>query len=267
MSTYAIGDIQGCFKPLQRLVADLRFDPARDRLWLVGDLVNRGPDSLAVLRWAKGLGVAAVTVLGNHDLHLLALDAGVSEPRRGDTLDDILSAPDRRALLDWLRERPLIHQEDGHVLVHAGLLPQWSTDEAVALAEEVRRQLRSDPATLLRALYASREGAAVPGDLGRLTTALAAFTRLRACTVAGQPDYGYNGPLEKLPANLCPWFAVPGRRSADTTVICGHWAALGFRMEPHLIALDSGCVWGRALTAVRLEDRQVFTVPCPQTAG
>ena len=267
MATYAIGDLQGCFQPLQRLLTDIRFDPARDRLWMVGDLVNRGPDSLTVLRWVKDLGDRAITVLGNHDVHLLAMDAGVITPRKGDTLDDVLAASDRRELLDWLRARPLIHRENGMLLVHAGLLPEWTVDDAVQLGLELQQQLITEPGSLLQALYAARDGNVVSGDLGRLTNALGAFTRLRACTADGRPDYDFNGPLEKLPSGLRPWFAVPGRRTAGTTVICGHWAALGFRMEAHLIALDSGCVWGRSLTAVRLGDRQVFTVPCEQSSA
>ncbi len=264
VATYAIGDLQGCYEPLTRLLAAIDFSPARDRLWLVGDLCNRGPDSLAVLRWAQELGDACTVVLGNHDLHLLAVAAGVRQLKSSDTLGPVLAAPDRDALLAWLAQRPLAVLERGHLLVHAGLLPAWSPAMAVAHARELEGVLRGpDRAAGLRLLYAARAEPTWRDDLAgavRLATIAAALTRLRACDQSGAMALDFSGTLDALPAGLVPWFEVPGR-DTSATVIFGHWAALGARRSDTYIALDSGCVWGRELTAVRLEDRRLFSVP------
>lgn len=266
MAIYAIGDVQGCFAALQRLIEKIRFDPARDRLWFVGDLVNRGPESLAVLRYVKGLGQAAVTVLGNHDLHLLAVAEGIINQRPKDTLQAILAAPDREDLLDWLRRQPLLHRDNGFVLLHAGLLPQWTVGTAEALAREVEETLRSqDHRPFLRTLYGDRlpsrwsDNLTGTARLGVITTVL---TRLRICTEEGVIDCSFTGPPEQAPASFLPWFQVASRKSAEATIICGHWAALGLQIQDNVLALDSGCVYGRQLTAIKLENLQVFQVSC-----
>ncbi len=267
MATYAIGDIQGCFTSLMALLKRVDFDPARDRLWLVGDLVNRGPDSLRTLRFVRELGSAAVTVLGNHDLYLLMVAYGAVRSRgKDDTIQAVLDAPDREALLGWLRTRPLMHVEDGFAMVHAGLLPGWSVPQARALAREVEGALAGPyHADLLHNMWGS-EPAAWHNDLrdyARMRVIVNAMTRMRFCTPDGQMDFKVKGEVTKAPKGYLPWFEVPGRKSADTTVVFGHWSALGLRVEPRLLALDSGCLWGRELSAVRLEDRAVFQVACP----
>ena len=270
MATYAIGDIQGCFQALQLLLKQIDFDPLYDRLWLVGDLVNRGPDSLAVLRWAMGLGDAAVTVLGNHDLHLLAVAYGFVKPHRKDTLDQVLAAPDRAELFDWLRHQRLFHTEGDYALVHAGLLPQWSVKKAAKLAHEVEQELRGrHHLDFFRHMYGN-EPAAWSDDLrgmARLRMITNAMTRLRFCTPAGEMEFAHKGPPEIAPAGHQPWYLAPQRKSADSTVIFGHWSALGLKVDSKLLALDTGCLWGGKLTAVRLEDRQVFQVPCQGLPG
>ena len=267
MPTYAIGDIQGCVRPLERLLNHIRFDPAQDRMWFVGDLVNRGPHSVEVLRLVKGLGDRAVTVLGNHDLHLLAAAEGCRPPMPGDTLQSVLDAPDREELLAWLRTRPLIHMEGAFALVHAGLLPQWSPTQAKALAEEVELTLKSGNYwTLCRKKTGSppRVWSNTLSGFARLAVITSALTRMRICSASGDMDLGFSGPRADVPPGYYPWFAVPSRQSANVTIVCGHWAALGLHMENHVLALDSGCVWGKTLTAFRLEDRKVFQVPCEQ---
>lgn len=270
MATYAIGDIQGCFQALQLLLKKIDFSPARDRLWLVGDLVNRGPDSLAVLRWAKNLGDAAITVLGNHDLHLLAVAYGFVKPHGKDTLDQVLAAPDRDELFDWLRRQRLFHTEDDYALVHAGLLPQWSVKKAAALAHEVEQELRGKRYLDFFARMYGNEPKAWSDDLHgmpRLRMITNAMTRLRFCTPAGEMEFDHKGPPEISPAGHLPWYEVPGRKSRDATVVFGHWSALGLAVRSNLLALDTGCLWGGKLTAVRLEDRQVFQVPCRELPG
>lgn len=267
MATYAIGDIQGCFTSLTALLNRINFDAARDRLWLVGDLVNRGPDSLQTLRFVRGLGAAAVTVLGNHDLYLLMVAYGTVRARgKDDTIQAVLDAPDREALLGWLRTRPLMHLEDGFAMVHAGLLPGWTAARARALAREVEGAL-SGPyyADLLNNMWGSEPAAWHDGlrDYERIRVIVNAMTRMRFCTPDGVMDFKVKGEVTKAPKGYVPWFEVPGRKSADATVVFGHWSALGLRIEPNLLALDSGCLWGRELTAVRLEDRKVFQVACP----
>jgi bis(5'-nucleosyl)-tetraphosphatase (symmetrical) len=266
MATYAIGDVHGCYRTLKRLLAVIGYSPRRDRLWLVGDLVNRGPRSLAVLRWAAGLDEArVVVVLGNHDLHLLARAAGLARERRRDTFDAVLAARDRDDLLAWLSRRPLFHREGGHALVHAGLLPEWTLDEAAALAREVEAELREDASALLGSLRAAPP--AWRADLPppeRRHLALAAFTRLRTLTPERALCTDYSGPPEQAPEGCVPWFDIQERRSRGATLLFGHWAALGYLRKDGVVSLDTGCAWGRQLTALRLDDGRVFQVPATE---
>lgn len=264
MATFALGDVQGCHEAVQRLLAEIHFRPATDRLWLTGDLVNRGPASVEVLRWARGLGDRAVVVLGNHDLHLLAVASGAAPAKRRDTVRDILEAPDRDELLDWLRHQPLMHREAGVAMVHAGLLPDWTVDEALALAREVERELRDHPRRLFASMYGDEPArwSASLRDADRHRVVINAMTRMRMLTPAGEMDLDYSAAPTAAPAGLVSWFDFPGRASRGTPIVCGHWAALGLLLRPDLLALDTGCVWGRRLTAVRLEDRAVFHVDC-----
>ncbi len=269
MATYAIGDIQGCYSSLRRLLDKCRFDPARDRLWLVGDLVNRGRQSLAVLRFVKSLGARAITVLGNHDLHLLVVAAGHVKPHRADTLAAILRAPDRDELLDWLRRRKMMHAGAGYAMVHAGLLPQWSIAKALKLAREVEAALRGDDCDdFLRNMYGNRPARWRDDLTGikRLRVITNVMTRLRICTVDGKMEFKHKGKPFNLPRGYMPWFSVPRRRSRGTPVICGHWAALGLYTGSNVFALDTGCVWGRELSALRLSDRQLYQYACAARA-
>ena len=265
MATYAIGDIQGCFDELQRLLDKINFDPRQDRLWLVGDLVNRGPHSLQVLRFVKSLGDAAVTVLGNHDLHLIMLAAGCSKRRADDTLDAVLAAADSEELLTWLRQQPLLHVEGDYAMVHAGLLPQWSVKKARKLAREVEQALVAENFREMLAHLWGSEPPAWRDELegwARLRVIVNVMTRMRFCSPQGVMEFKSKGEATKPPEGFQPWFAVQGRRSADHVLVTGHWSALGLRIEANLLALDSGCYWGQQLTALRLEDRQVFQVEC-----
>lgn len=260
MSTYAIGDIQGCAHSLERLLDHIRFDSARDRLWCVGDLVNRGPDSLRVLRYLKQLGPSAQVVLGNHDLFLLAVSEGIVALRPKDTIQDVLAATDRKELLGWLRRQPLHYHEGSYLMVHAGLLPQWSVDDAAGLAREVEGALAGpESRTFLQALFHGTAPQWNPSLTGfeRLVAVTRALTRLRTCTSDGALS-GFSGAPSDAPPGHLPWFRIPNRRNSDHTILFGHWAALGLHIEPNLLGLDSGCVWGRQLTAIRLEDRTVF---------
>jgi bis(5'-nucleosyl)-tetraphosphatase (symmetrical) len=270
MATYAIGDIQGCFEALARLLDHVNFDAARDRLWFVGDIVNRGPESLKSLRFVKELGDTAVTVLGNHDLHLLTVAAGFAQIHRGDTLDDILNAPDREQLLLWLRRQKLMHHDEGFAMVHAGLLPQWSIPRALELAREVEAIL-AGPAYLdmLHALYGNKPDTwddALEGH-ERTRVIVNAMTRLRLCTAAGRMEFHHKSAPRDMPKGYLPWYAVPGRASAGYPLIFGHWSTLGLYASDDVIALDSGCLWGNALSAIRLHDRKVFQVSCRNMAG
>ena len=266
MSTYAVGDIQGCYTAFRRLLDKCAFDPAHDRLWLVGDLVNRGPQSLETLRFVRQLGASAVTVLGNHDLYLLMTAEGFGKrSKSGDTLEEILRAPDRDELLHWLRQQPLCHVAGNFCMVHAGLLPQWTVTQARALASEVEQALAGpDYRQLMEQLWGS-EPAAWRDDLvawPRYRVIVNAMTRLRYCTPEGAMEFSAKGELADAPPGHLPWFEAPGRRSSDHVLVTGHWSALGLKIEPGLLALDSGCLWGRHLSAVRLEDREVFQVDC-----
>ena len=270
MATYAIGDLQGCFAPLERLLGQVRFDPARDRAWFVGDLVNRGPDSLACLRFVRSLGDAAVAVLGNHDLHLLCVAEGIQKRKSRDTLDEVLEAPDRGELLQWLRHRPLFHVEGQHALVHAGLIESWSVKRARELAGEVETVLRGpDYRAFLERMYGDEPNEWKDDLRGveRLRVIVNAMTRMRVCDERGAMMLRFKGEPDEAREGWTPWFDMPGRRSVDHVMVCGHWSALGLEIRPDLLSLDSGCVWGRCLTAVRLEDRRVFQADCPPGAG
>lgn len=265
MATYAIGDLQGCLTPLQQLLRQIAFDPAKDRLWFTGDLVNRGPQSLETLRFVRELGDRAITVQGNHDLHLLAVANGFGKARADDTLTDILEAPDREALLEWLRYRPMLHIKDEYVLVHAGLLPSWDVAQARTLASEVEEQLRG-PAyrDFLAQLYGSKPDRWNEGLRGmeRWRVVVNAMTRMRFCSSDGVMEFQTKGEARNAPSGFMPWFDVPDRASGTSTIVFGHWSALGFMERPNLLSLDSGCVWGGHLTAVRLDDRRVFQCAC-----
>jgi bis(5'-nucleosyl)-tetraphosphatase (symmetrical) len=239
-------------------------------LWFAGDLVNRGPASLECLRFVKSLGDKAVAVLGNHDLHLLCVAEGVEKKRARDTLDGVLAAPDRDELLAWLRARPLFHVEGDHALVHAGLLPEWGVAKARALAAEVEVALQGPRyRALLERMYGDRPDRWDEGLQGfeRLRVTINAMTRVRMIDASGAMALKFKGEPGEATAGLVPWFRVPARASATHTIVCGHWSALGLHLGEGIVGLDSGCVWGRALTAVRLEDRAVFSVPCPEGAG
>jgi len=265
MAVYAVGDIQGCYTDLARLLESIHFDAAADRLWLVGDLVNRGPDSLAVLRLVKSLGDAAITVLGNHDLHLLAVAEGAAELHPGDTLDEILNAPDRDELLTWLRHQRLVHVENDFVLVHAGLLPGWTVSQVQQLAREVEDALRGQKyCKFLTHMYGNQPNQ-WHDDLDgykRLRVITNALTRMRICTDSGEMEFKFKGEYPNIPAGYRAWFEVPQRATRDATVIFGHWSALGLLVRENVVALDTGCLWGGTLAAMRLDDRQVFQVPC-----
>ncbi len=265
MPTYVIGDVQGCSHELKSLLELIGFDPAGDRLWFVGDLVNRGPDSAGVLRFVKALGDSALTVLGNHDLHLLMVADGMERQHRSDTIHDVLCAPDREELIDWLRHRPLFHKEDNTVLVHAGLLPQWSADKASRLAAEVEAALRGpNRIDLMANMYGNKphEWSDELSGHARLRVIINAMTRMRYCTHEGSMEFSHKGGLDKAPEGYLPWFDVPDPAWAGSRIVFGHWSALGLMMRENLVALDTGCLWGGALTAVRLEDRRVFQIPC-----
>jgi bis(5'-nucleosyl)-tetraphosphatase (symmetrical) len=270
MSTYAIGDLQGCHAALEKLLERIEFDPARDKIWLVGDLINRGTASAEVLRWAMSLGDALVTVLGNHDLHTLAVAEGFVPLHRSDTIQDILQAPDRDDLLGWLRRQPLAYGENGYLLVHAGLLPQWTAEQALALAGEVQEVLRGDHYRDFFAHMYGNEPRRWCDDLHgmrRLRLITNAMTRLRFCSTEGEIDFSHKGAPGGQPKNLLPWYDVPGRASSGVTVIFGHWSALGLLQRPNLAALDTGCLWSGELSALRLEDRRLFQVSCAGLPG
>ncbi|ULX55793.1 bis(5'-nucleosyl)-tetraphosphatase (symmetrical) [Cupriavidus taiwanensis] len=267
-SLYAIGDLQGCAPSLDALLARL---PAQPAVRLVGDLVNRGPASLATLRTIRAMGDRAETVLGNHDIHLLAVASGARKKGRHDTLGDILAAPDRDDLLTWLRHRPLALLENNFLLVHAGVLPQWTAAQVIDLAREVEEQLQGPNwQGFLADIFGNTPDRWHDGLRGidRHRVVVNALTRLRYCTIDGVMDFKTKDGPGKAPAGFMPWFDVPGRRTEEVTVVCGHWSTLGLVMRPNLMALDTGCVWGGKLTAARLArdpaERTVIQVDCPQ---
>ena len=260
MSTYVIGDIHGCFLTLQSLLDKIEFS-STDQLWLVGDLVNRGPRSLDVLRWTRDLGERVITVLGNHDVHLLKTAFNLASPSKQEVFSSLLAAEDSAALLDWLRHRPLIHVEKPYLLVHAGLLPQWSIEEAERYGCEVEAVLRG-PQVLELLMRLNRKKLSVWDDrlsgMEKHSAVFRAMTELRVLSSDGKTCLDFAGPLHELPKGTMPWFSVPSRKSQSHTILFGHWAALGFYRAPGIVALDSGCAWGGTLTAVRLEDQAVF---------
>ncbi len=276
MALYLIGDLQGCDEALQRLLQALDFSPSRDTIHLLGDLVNRGPDSLAVLRRLMRYGASAQCLLGNHDLHLLAVAEGARAAHRSDTLDAILTAPDRGALLHWVRTRPLALQVQGWLLVHAGLLPQWDAAQALALARDFSAMLSGTEGSdwLLR-MYGNqpdRWSDELAGD-DRWRLVANAMTRLRFCSADGQMEFASKDGAGSAPAGYLPWFDVPGRRSANTPIAFGHWSTLGLQQRDKLLALDTGCLWGGCLSAARLDPQPVgparvagiVQIKCPQT--
>ena len=267
MRTYAIGDLQGCLGSFERLAARL---PAADRFVFVGDLVNRGPQSLATLRYVKALAEAgrAAAVLGNHDLHLLAVAAGIRPVHRSDTIQEVLDAPDRDELLAWLRSLPLAHREQGVLFVHAGVLPDWDADRTLALSGEVRRRLAADDHdTFLREMYGNEPARWSESLAGhdRLRCVVNALTRVRMLAADGTMDLKHKGASASAPAGLVPWFDHPARATRGTPIVFGHWSTEGLVLRDDAIGLDTGCVWGGRLTALRLEDRALFQVGCPQS--
>ena len=269
MTTYAIGDLQGCYEPLRALLDKVRFDAARDRLWFVGDLVNRGPQSLEVLRFVRDLGDRATVVLGNHDLHLLAMAAGYAVPRRGDTLDGILGAADRDELLIWLQHCPLAHFDEdlGVLMVHAGVAPQWSLIQTLARAAELEQVLRGEAAGKFFAAMYSEEGTLWRDDLtgpARWRTIADFLTRARFLDRSGRCDLSAKGPPGTQPAGHMPWFDHPDRRTVGQRIVFGHWSALGAPHRNDVLALDTGCLWGGCLSAVRLDPpHELFQIDCP----
>lgn len=273
MKTYVIGDLQGCAHEAQALLEKIAEDAGGDpRILFVGDLINRGPESLMALRRMKALsetsGGRVEALLGNHDLHLLAVAVGAQRANRSDTLDEILAAPDRDELIDWLRRRPLAMFVDAHLMVHAGVPPQWDAAQTMALASEVEEVLRGDGwIEFLARMYGNqpdRWDDSLAG-IDRLRCIVNALTRMRLCLPDGTMDFAHK-ESESGPAGsgLLPWFDLPGRRTLDVTVVFGHWSALGLVLRPNLVGLDSGCVWGGKLTAVCLDDRKLLQVDCPE---
>jgi len=267
MSTYAIGDIQGCYDDLQRLLELIEFNPKQDTLWFVGDLVNRGPKSLKVLRFIKSLGEHAIAVMGNHDLHLLAVAHGASKIKAKDTFNDILAAPDREELIQWLRQLPFLHYDSELevILVHAGLPPQWNLAQARQYANEVETAVQGETQFFAN-MYGDKpkQWSEELRGWDRLRFISNCFTRLRYCDAEGNLDLQKkNSPtFDTNYKNIAqqPWFIWPNNR--NTQIIFGHWAALGYHANHNVYALDSGCIWGGALTALRVEDKQVFSSPC-----
>jgi bis(5'-nucleosyl)-tetraphosphatase (symmetrical) len=270
MARYLIGDVQGCDAPLGRLLAQIGFSPSRDTLYLLGDLVNRGPASAAVLRRLMACGDAAQCLLGNHDLSLLAVAYGERPPHRNDTMDDILRSPDRDAMLEWLRHRSMAIHAHGILMVHGGVLPSWDLAQVLALAGEVEAALRGpDLPGFLAQMWGNQpdrwDDALAGAD--RLRVIVNALTRLRFCTPQGVMDLRASGGLAQAPAGTLPWFDVPGRRTAGTTIAFGHWSTLGYLRRANLVALDTGCVWGGCLSALRLADdgaHELVQVDCEQ---
>jgi bis(5'-nucleosyl)-tetraphosphatase (symmetrical) len=267
MAVYAVGDVQGCYDALRRLLERVQFDADRDRLWFVGDVINRGPQSLETLRFVHSLGDAATLVLGNHEVHLLAVAAGVRRTKQGDTLDPILAAADRDVLLRWLEQRPLLHWDPdlGYCMVHAGIPPHWDLAEAVERAEEARGWLTPDRVGALIG-PCSEEPLELTTGLEpalRARVIVSYLTRLRVCTAGGRMNLEFKGSAGETPAGFLPWFAHPGRKTQAVRLVFGHWAALqGEANTPNVFALDTGCSWGRSLTLLRLGDEARVSYRC-----
>ncbi len=270
MATYAIGDLQGCFDEFINLLEKIHFNPPEDTLWFVGDIINRGPKSLHCLRFIKGLKKNAIMVLGNHELHLLAIVYGSAAKKPYDTLDDILAAPEKNELIEWLRQQPLLHHDNklGYTLVHAGIFPEWDLTQAQHYANELETLLRGpDHIPFFQNMYGNYPDHWDENlkDHDRLRFILNAFTRMRLCGPGDKLNLKKKGPPSDAPENYLPWFKVPNRRNKDINIIFGHWAALaGETGEPNAFALDTGCVWGGLLTTMRLEDGKLFSVPSKQ---
>lgn len=266
MPTYVIGDVQGCYEPLMQLLQKISFDKNNDTLWFTGDLVNRGPRSLDVLRYVYELGDKHQTVLGNHDLHLLAVAAGAQTQHASDTLSEILSAPDQSELLNWLRHRPLLIKHENYVMTHAGLAPAWTVAKAEALAKEVEAVLCGDDSKkLFEHMYGNQPDQWRDDLTGydRLRCIINYFTRMRFCHADGRLNLANKGAVKDKEEHLLPWFDVVPRANADANIIFGHWAALeGVVDVPNVFALDTGCVWGNKLTAMRLGDNERFATSC-----
>lgn len=265
MATYAIGDIQGCFQSFRNLLGKIGFHPQQDQLWLVGDVINRGAGSLQMLRWIYEHQDSLVMVLGNHDLHAIAVFEGFVPLHKSDTLQPLLDAPDAPQLLAWLRQQPLVYQTPDFLMVHAGLLPQWSAEDAFQLASEVASALRGQNyRDFLSQMYGNQpsQWQDLLEGMDRLRLITNAMTRIRTCTPDGEMNFKFSGELADVPSGYLPWFEAPGRKSVDTTIIFGHWSALGLQQRPNLYALDTGCLWGGVLTAMRLEDHAIYQVPC-----
>ena len=265
MATYAIGDLQGCFFSFQDLLKKIQFNPVHDRLWFVGDLINRGPGSLDVMRWMLEHQSSVVTVLGNHDLHTLVVAEGFVSAHRSDTIQSLLDAPDAPELLRWLRHQPLVHFEHGYLMVHAGLLPEWTVDQAMALGAEVHLALQApNYREFLQHMYGNDPKRWDDGLNGwdRLRVITNAMTRLRICSADGEMEFKFKGELQNIPDGYQPWFELSHRASVNTPIVFGHWSALGLQHTNNVSSLDTGCLWGGHLSAMRLEDRQIFQVPC-----
>lgn len=267
MATYAIGDIQGCYHAFQALLNKINFKPQRDHLWLVGDIINRGSGSLAVLRWCYAHQDSIKMVLGNHDLHAIVVAHGIKKPHRSDTLQAIFDANDSTTLLTWLRHQPLLVSNETYLMVHAGLLPEWTVEEARRLAKEVEAALQSpNYVDFLRKMYGNKPKRWQNNLTGydRLRVITNAFTRMRTCTVEGNLDFDFKGQLKDMPKGLLPWFAAPSRASQQQKIVCGHWSALGLYQQHNVYALDTGCLWGGVLTAMCLETNTITQVPSHQ---
>lgn len=270
MSLYLIGDVQGCDAALERLLHQIDFSASRDQLVLLGDLVNRGPSSLGVLRRLQALGHSAQCLLGNHDLHALAVAAGVRTEKKGDTLAELMAAPDARELLEWLRWRDLAVYREGILMVHAGVLPDWDAAKTIALGAEVASAVRqNDHQDFFRSMYGNQPSSWSESLRGteRLRVIVNALTRLRFCTVRGEMEFAGKGGAAAAPLGYVPWFDVPGRATASTVVAFGHWSALGLLQRKDVISLDTGCVWGGCLSAMRVDGgrRELVQIKCEQT--
>lgn len=258
MADYVIGDIHGCFQTFLSLLEEIRFQSDRDRLFFVGDLVNKGPGSLAMLRWIYERRNIARMVLGNHDLHLLRVYFGLREPKPSDRFEEVLAAEDVPRMISWLRRRPLLIEVRGHIVVHAGVLPVWGLERAILLARKVRERLNRKPK---KTLSASNGWSGPDWSLPPPAGALRVLTSVRCCADSGVPDFSYTGPPEQAPSSLKPWFSFPVVEASGLTFVFGHWARLGLRIEPNAVCLDSGCVYAGKLSAWRIDDRRLFQVP------
>ena len=263
MAIYAIGDIQGCYHAFQALLTRIQFNPKLDQLWLVGDLINRGSGSLEVLRWCYAHQDSLKVVLGNHDLHALVVAHGFVKAHKGDTLDGLLAASDRDILLDWLRHQRLLVQEDNFLMVHAGLLPQWTAKQAMAYAAEVEVALQGENyLEFLFHMYGNQPNRWSDNLVGldRLRLITNAMTRLRVCTEQGEMEFAFKGELQDIPSGFMPWFDVPTRATQTSEVIFGHWSALGLQHRNNVYPLDTGCLWGGQLTAMNIHTKVITQV-------